>query len=749
MAPSHGLVVDMTGPRATLHAKLLPDTRSAVVSVSGRFRGFLVQARSKDDIRVLVPGRFTPTTGARTLDCDDQDDTAITHVDNTEKTNVTAKWAAPPGWEGSVVFKATVVKTYDAYPEYVFSEDIAIRKSYETVQTASDEERLGMTAELQPNGSLELVPVMTPMEAPHHAGVDVVNRLAGRVTRATARQSSDTDPYKECGVTRGCFGLMGPCIQTKDCTVLLSYAVAPKGEGLDFELTGGHGRQEQHVDCRWNHEHAKHAVVLFLSHRAWPPSSTASFTTASQGMQESWNTDTMQNVVQTPTSAGITFGVHAAVDGHLRCSWNRQNVTVAQGKTFDIGKEKYYLLLASGPFLVDPASGKPTSPEKQMHTIRGLTAAPLLLAQAYEVKQKGEDYLPYKIHGSLMLFAWLFLVSVAIMMARHFKKDWPGVKIVDLQVWFVFHRSLMTLALVCILASLATVVTAVGGWSYGVNLHPILGVTASALAIAQPIMALFRCHSNEPRRPVFNWLHWANGNVAQSVALVTIYYAPGLTKSGLGGSGTFLTVLSLLVGFHIAVHVGMQALSALSTKPPDALIMQVMADEDRLRVSVSRNYRSKVPKRGVQLPNFQPPLTSRSLTALRLPREPLRVRAPCKGLKIAEMAQGRPKRTGPPAMLNRPARTRRKTGEAPEHKSAEEAGGSAEAAAEGGAAGADNAASAPPHPPVPADAGTASAPQAQEPASSTLDKVRVVLLAVYSLVLLGGVAALVGIVFSA
>ncbi|KAL1419510.1 hypothetical protein MTO96_025254 [Rhipicephalus appendiculatus] len=356
-------------------------------------------------------------------------------------------------------------------------------------------------------------------------------------------------------------------------------------------------------------------------------------------MQESWNTDTMQNVVQTPTSAGITFGVHAAVDGHLRCSWNRQNVTVAQGKTFDIGKEKYYLLLASGPFLVDPASGKPTSPEKQMHTIRGLTAAPLLLAQAYEVKQKGEDYLPYKIHGSLMLFAWLFLVSVAIMMARHFKKDWPGVKIVDLQVWFVFHRSLMTLALVCILASLATVVTAVGGWSY-------------------PIMALFRCHSNEPRRPVFNWLHWANGNVAQSVALVTIYYAPGLTKSGLGGSGTFLTVLSLLVGFHIAVHVGMQALSALSTKPPDAL-------------------------------------------TLRLPREPLRVRAPCKGLKIAEMAQGRPKRTGPPAMLNRPARTRRKTGEAPEHKSAEEAGGSAEAAAEGGAAGADNAASAPPHPPVP------------------------------------------------
>ncbi|KAL3218670.1 hypothetical protein MRX96_031410 [Rhipicephalus microplus] len=137
-----------------------------------------------------------------------------------------------------------------------------------------------------------------------------------------------------------------------------------------------------------------------------------------------------------------------------------------------------------------------------------------------------------------MLFAWLFLVSVAIMMARHFKKDWTGVKIADLHVWFV-----------------------------AVNWHPILGITASALAIAQPIMALFRCHPNEPRRPLFNWLHWTNGNVAQSVALVAIYYAPGLTKSGLGGSGAFLTVLTVLVGFHVAVHLGMQALAMISTKP--------------------------------------------------------------------------------------------------------------------------------------------------------------------------------------
>ncbi|KAL3218672.1 hypothetical protein MRX96_031411 [Rhipicephalus microplus] len=309
MAPSHGLAVDVAGPRVTLRARLLPDTRSATV-----------QARSKDDVRVLVPGRFTPTNGARTLDCDDRDDSAITHVDNTEKTNVTAKWAAPPGWEGSVVFKATVVKKYEACPEYVFSDHISIRKAYETVQASSDDEWLTMATELKPNGSIQPLPVMAPTQTPCHAGVEVVNHLASRITRATARQGKATV-----------------------------------------------------IDC-------------FLYD-------------GTPGMQESWNTDTMQNMVQTPTSAGITFGTHGVVDGLLRCAWNRKNVTIAQGKTFDIGKEKYYLLLASGPFLVDAATGKPTSQEKQMHTIRGLTATPLLLAQAYEVKQKEEDFLPYKIHG--------------------------------------------------------------------------------------------------------------------------------------------------------------------------------------------------------------------------------------------------------------------------------------------------------------------------------------------------------------
>ncbi|XP_049267145.1 uncharacterized protein LOC119375169 [Rhipicephalus sanguineus] len=727
MTPTHGLAVDMAGPRATLHAQLLPDTRSAIVTMSGSFRGFLVQARSKDDIRVLVPGRFTPISGARTLDCDDQDDSAITHVDNTEKTNVTAKWAAPLGWEGSVVFKATVVKKYDAYPEYLFSDDIAIRKAYETVQVirhaprstvasssinaallklydrggnrvlsvfsqaSSVQQQLAMTTELQPNGSLELVPVRALTEASRHSGVEVVDLVADHVTRATARQGSASDTYKECGVTRGCFGLTGACIQTRDCTVLLSYAVAPKGEGLDFELTGGAA--------------VKNNMWIAAGITNTPSMGTATVIDCflydgKPGMQESWNTDTMQNVVQTPTSAGITFGARGVVNGLLRCAWNRKNVTVAQGKTFDIGKEKYYLLLASGPFLVDPATGKPTSQEKQMHTIRGLTAAPLLLAQVYEVKQKEEDYLPYKIHGefhalcsfvntqcSLMLFAWLFLVSVAIMMARHFKKDWPGVRIADLHVWFV-----------------------------GVNLHPILGVAASALAIAQPIMALFRCHPNEPRRPLFNWLHWANGNVAQSVALVTIYYAPGLTKSGLGGSSMFLTVLSVLIGFHVAVHVGMQALSMLSTKPPDALI-PANADE---------------PKRDSPAP---PPEASQGTSTAQAPQD---------GGAGAEEA----KEDGASGDAEPASKDTGDDSEAPEHKTSEAAGGSAEAAADGGAAGTDNA-TAPPHPPAQADAAAPSAPQAQEPASSTLDKVRIAILAVYSLILLGGVAALVGIVFSA
>ena len=55
--------------------------------------------------------------------------------------------------------------------------------------------------------------------------------------------------------------------------------------------------------------------------------------------------------------------------------------------------------------------------------------------------------------------------------------------------------------------------------------HPVLGLITLLLALTNPIMALFRPHPGTPHRPIFNWAHWAVGNSAHLLAVVTIFLA--------------------------------------------------------------------------------------------------------------------------------------------------------------------------------------------------------------------------------
>ena len=55
--------------------------------------------------------------------------------------------------------------------------------------------------------------------------------------------------------------------------------------------------------------------------------------------------------------------------------------------------------------------------------------------------------------------------------------------------------------------------------------HPVLGLITLLFAITNPIMALFRPHPGTTHRPIFNWAHWAVGNSAHILAVVTIFLA--------------------------------------------------------------------------------------------------------------------------------------------------------------------------------------------------------------------------------
>ena len=91
----------------------------------------------------------------------------------------------------------------------------------------------------------------------------------------------------------------------------------------------------------------------------------------------------------------------------------------------------------------------------------------------------------------------------------------------------VFFRLLMSSTVIFSLMGLLFVAIQKSGFdpiALG-GAHPVVGLVTLLLAVTNPIMALFRPHPGTPHRPIFNWAHWAVGNSAHLLAVVTIYLA--------------------------------------------------------------------------------------------------------------------------------------------------------------------------------------------------------------------------------
>ncbi|XP_065899816.1 putative defense protein 3 [Dysidea avara] len=72
------------------------------------FRGFLIQGRVAAD--GSPTGQFTGSAGVSQPQCDG--DTAVTHVNNNEKTSVTVMWTAPAAGNGAVIFRFAFVDMF-------------------------------------------------------------------------------------------------------------------------------------------------------------------------------------------------------------------------------------------------------------------------------------------------------------------------------------------------------------------------------------------------------------------------------------------------------------------------------------------------------------------------------------------------------------------------------------------------------------------------------------------------------------
>merc|ERR1712045_181020 len=88
--------------------------------------------------------------------------------------------------------------------------------------------------------------------------------------------------------------------------------------------------------------------------------------------------------------------------------------------------------------------------------------------------------------------------------------------------WFIWHRTFMMVTWGLTMAGFILILLELRDISKTIstNPHAIIGFVTVGLCFIQPFLALIRCSPNHQLRPIFNWVHWLIGNVAQILAIV-------------------------------------------------------------------------------------------------------------------------------------------------------------------------------------------------------------------------------------
>ncbi|CAD6186470.1 unnamed protein product [Caenorhabditis auriculariae] len=225
------------------------------------------------------------------------------------------------------------------------------------------------------------------------------------------------------------------------------------------------------------------------------------------------------------------------------------------------------------PFISDRkvAVGKPLPEIAATTTVASATEQTFL--------SKSARFWLIKIHGVLMIIAWMVCVALAILSARYLRDHFPSSSPGGLKWWFHIHRTLNALAVpLVILATLLVFIAKDWSWTgpvasmnseYNTNpgaIHSLLGSIAVLIALVQPIMSLMRCAPDTGARPIFNWSHRVLGFIGLTLALISIFIAANSFVSLWSDPSWGLAVVIFYIVILVIAFVLFEVLTHLKTK---------------------------------------------------------------------------------------------------------------------------------------------------------------------------------------
>lgn len=530
LIPGHGSRQNAISPYKLIHSENVDGqiVINLVATSQVTFAGFIVQARDAENYDTIVDGEFLRSEGTQVKSCHSGKSNTWTHSSGQTKTQVSTLWIPPARFNGSVIFKGTVVQVKQAYWDQIMSEPLFMLNGYRVDQKHFTQN---------------------------------YNTLTNNEQGTSEPLSSSSLDYNQCS-ERMCLGLgdSTDCLSTRTCQAILTSK--QETDTTEFMImakpSGDH--KGKYYSVGFSHDDSMGDDLVFDCY-------TDSNGRVKVGM--SYNHGKSNEILS--GSKIIRDGIGQYTDGVIQCRWKLDRNIAINGKQYDLVDKKYYMLLAHGTVESDDG-------EKSYHDLRARSSETVNLASVGQLITRDMTYL-IKIHGGLMVFSWMFTVSLAIIFARYFKEAWSNQLLCGVKIWFAFHRTLMVVSVIMMVIAQTSIFYYVGG--YRIGIHQVLGSIAFAFALFQPLGALFRPHPDAGSRWIFNWLHWFGGNAGHITATAAILLATRLKTASLPES--FLYIVMAWILFHVVMHIILQFHSSCSgnSKTSD-MAMHEMRNGERM-----------------------------------------------------------------------------------------------------------------------------------------------------------------------
>jgi len=575
-------------------------TVKLTTSDNSTFKGFIIQARNMKLKDQQVGSFIVSGDDVSYMTCGRGIHNSITHRKATSKTSIQAQWMAPSDFEGDVIFRFTFLKEYKTFWIGAETERVRISRSppaeEEPADTSEDDElepspksdeaiqvvdkvvenniEYNGVADKAGDEDDEDIPqpaqnadIARPSSATEEKlGEEEENTPKYISSTTTLRPSTTTTPaprrepvtggqltqpsdqiFEGCNSTKACFGSPAGCVESGLCEMVVAYW--PDKQHYTFQMKGrsnGYISMGLSKDNTMGDDLTTSCVI-----------NTSGRVDINTGLNQghSGNKQIQRGNAKDPKD-GITERINNyRKDGWISCSWKRKAEMTIDGQSWSLASpHRYHLMLARGPVNEDGKMRK--------HEAMVVSGSPRGLGQPGSVASKSK--LLIFLHGAFMIAAWVCSASLGIILARYYKQTWTSRSCYNLDQWFIWHRTFMTLTWALTIAGFILILLEVQGITQTLfdNPHAFIGFVTVGLCFIQPFLALMRCSPNDSMRPLFNWVHWFIGNSAQILGIVAIFYAVDLTKAELPRPQTDWLLVAF-VAFHFLTHLVLSCISCV------------------------------------------------------------------------------------------------------------------------------------------------------------------------------------------